>query len=300
MYGSRISGAVAQWLRSSCRSCHSIHSYSPFIPHPSPLISSLLPPASPPAPAAQQLDRAEEDAGRVAALHGRGAAGRRGHGRLQPGRLQESRVPVRGDALDAPRGGPARTGRASTTVGGQSTPRFASRATTAASAARPPHGGPSAAAIWLAEVDQAILVLRESDLGPSTAQRIDAVIAEDRQGRPLARQAAPSGAAQARRRRRAQPPAVRRLGLRAFRRFDRRRPAEAARPDVRRSGHGAVPARRRRVSRKGRHGLELPGRGRVEPPGLAALLSRQEAGGGGQCGRPLGARPHRRATARST
>ncbi len=39
-----------------------------------------------------------------------------------------------------------------------------------------PHGGPSAAAIWLAEVDQAILVLRESPLGPKYRARIDALI----------------------------------------------------------------------------------------------------------------------------
>ncbi len=35
-----------------------------------------------------------------------------------------------------------------------------------------PHGGPSAAAFWLAELDQALLVLRESELGPKYKERI--------------------------------------------------------------------------------------------------------------------------------
>jgi hypothetical protein len=35
-----------------------------------------------------------------------------------------------------------------------------------------PHGGPSAVAFWLAELDQAILVLRESELGPKYKERI--------------------------------------------------------------------------------------------------------------------------------
>ena len=50
-----------------------------------------------------------------------------------------------------------------------------------------PHGGPSAVAFWLAELDQAVLVLRESELGPKYKDRIDAARAEDSQGRPLAR-----------------------------------------------------------------------------------------------------------------
>ena len=57
-----------------------------------------------------------------------------------------------------------------------------------------PHGGPSAAAIWLAEVDQAVLVLRERALGPSTASE-STRDAQDCQGRPLAGQAAPPGTA---------------------------------------------------------------------------------------------------------
>jgi hypothetical protein len=36
-----------------------------------------------------------------------------------------------------------------------------------------PHGGPSAAAFWLAELDQAVLVLRESELGPKYKERIE-------------------------------------------------------------------------------------------------------------------------------
>lgn len=39
-----------------------------------------------------------------------------------------------------------------------------------------PHGGPSAAAFWLAELDQAILVLRESPLGPKYKDRIERVV----------------------------------------------------------------------------------------------------------------------------
>jgi hypothetical protein len=39
-----------------------------------------------------------------------------------------------------------------------------------------PHGGPSAAAFWLAEVDQAVLVLRESEFGPKYKDRIDQLI----------------------------------------------------------------------------------------------------------------------------
>jgi hypothetical protein len=39
-----------------------------------------------------------------------------------------------------------------------------------------PHGGPSAAAIWLAAADQAVLVLRESPLEPKYRQRIAAVV----------------------------------------------------------------------------------------------------------------------------
>ena len=36
-----------------------------------------------------------------------------------------------------------------------------------------PHGGPSAVAFWLADLDQAILVLRESKFGPEYKERID-------------------------------------------------------------------------------------------------------------------------------
>jgi hypothetical protein len=36
-----------------------------------------------------------------------------------------------------------------------------------------PHGGPSAAAFWLAELDQAVLVLGESELGPKYKEQID-------------------------------------------------------------------------------------------------------------------------------
>ncbi len=38
-----------------------------------------------------------------------------------------------------------------------------------------PHGGPSAVAFWLAELDQALLILRESDLGPKYQTRIEQV-----------------------------------------------------------------------------------------------------------------------------
>jgi hypothetical protein len=39
-----------------------------------------------------------------------------------------------------------------------------------------PHGGPSAAAFWLAELNQAILVLRESDFAPKYRKRIDLLL----------------------------------------------------------------------------------------------------------------------------
>ena len=39
-----------------------------------------------------------------------------------------------------------------------------------------PHGGPSAAAFWLAEADQAILVLRESPLGPAYRSQIEGLV----------------------------------------------------------------------------------------------------------------------------
>jgi hypothetical protein len=39
-----------------------------------------------------------------------------------------------------------------------------------------PHGGPSAVAFWLAELDQAILVLRESELGPKYKERINQIV----------------------------------------------------------------------------------------------------------------------------
>ena len=61
-----------------------------------------------------------------------------------------------------------------------------------------PHGGPSAAAFWLAEMDQAILVLRESALGSKYKRANRRASAQDRQGRPLARQAASPRAAEVR------------------------------------------------------------------------------------------------------
>ena len=85
-----------------------------------------------------------------------------------------------------------------------------------------PHGGPSAVAFWLADLDQAMLILRESELGPKYKDRIDATGAEDPQGRPLAGPAPLPGASETRRRRHAQPPAVRRLGLRSVGRVGRR------------------------------------------------------------------------------
>jgi hypothetical protein len=39
-----------------------------------------------------------------------------------------------------------------------------------------PHGGPSAVAFWLAELDQAVLVLRESEFGPTYKERIDLLV----------------------------------------------------------------------------------------------------------------------------
>jgi hypothetical protein len=39
-----------------------------------------------------------------------------------------------------------------------------------------PHGGPSAVAFWLAELDQAVLVLRESELGPKYKERIKSLL----------------------------------------------------------------------------------------------------------------------------
>jgi hypothetical protein len=39
-----------------------------------------------------------------------------------------------------------------------------------------PHGGPSAVAFWLAALDQAVLVLRESELGPKYKERIDQLV----------------------------------------------------------------------------------------------------------------------------
>jgi hypothetical protein len=39
-----------------------------------------------------------------------------------------------------------------------------------------PHGGPSAAAFWLADLCQAILILRESELGPKYADRIGQLV----------------------------------------------------------------------------------------------------------------------------
>ena len=84
-----------------------------------------------------------------------------------------------------------------------------------------PHGGPSAVAFWLAELDQAILVLRESKLGPVYRERIEQACAEDSQGGPVACPASLSGASETRRRRCTQPLAVRRPGLWAFRRSDR-------------------------------------------------------------------------------
>ncbi len=39
-----------------------------------------------------------------------------------------------------------------------------------------PHGGPSAVAFWLADLDQAVLVLRESELGPQYKERIERLL----------------------------------------------------------------------------------------------------------------------------
>ena len=39
-----------------------------------------------------------------------------------------------------------------------------------------PHGGPSAVAFWLADLGQAMLVLRESDLEPQYKERIDQLV----------------------------------------------------------------------------------------------------------------------------
>jgi hypothetical protein len=39
-----------------------------------------------------------------------------------------------------------------------------------------PHGGPSALAFWLADLNQAILILRESELGPKYKERIDLLV----------------------------------------------------------------------------------------------------------------------------
>lgn len=44
-----------------------------------------------------------------------------------------------------------------------------------------PHGGPSAVAFWLAELDQAVLVLRESEFGPKYKERIDLLVPKIRQ-----------------------------------------------------------------------------------------------------------------------
>ncbi len=41
---------------------------------------------------------------------------------------------------------------------------------------RGPHGGPTAVAFWLADLDQALLVLRESELGPTYKDRIDLLV----------------------------------------------------------------------------------------------------------------------------
>jgi hypothetical protein len=41
---------------------------------------------------------------------------------------------------------------------------------------RAPHGGPSAVAFWLAELDQAVLILRESEFGPKYKDRIDQLV----------------------------------------------------------------------------------------------------------------------------
>jgi hypothetical protein len=39
-----------------------------------------------------------------------------------------------------------------------------------------PHGGPSSAAFWLAELDQAVLVLRESEFGPKYKEQIERLV----------------------------------------------------------------------------------------------------------------------------
>jgi hypothetical protein len=51
-----------------------------------------------------------------------------------------------------------------------------------------PHGGPSAVAFWLAELDQAVLVLRESEFGPKYKRRIELLVPKiQRAARWLAR-----------------------------------------------------------------------------------------------------------------
>ena len=44
-----------------------------------------------------------------------------------------------------------------------------------------PHGGPSAVAFWLADLGQAVLILRESELGPKYKDRIDQLTPKIRQ-----------------------------------------------------------------------------------------------------------------------
>ena len=100
-------------------------------------------------------------------------------------------------------------------------------------------------------------------------------------GGPLAGQAPLPGAAETRGRRRPEPPAVRRLGLRAVGRFGGRRRVEATgRTFVDlamaqfRPGDGVF-------LEKGGHDSSYQAVAGVESPGVAALLPRQEAGGGG-------------------
>ena len=139
-----------------------------------------------------------------------------------------------------------------------------------------PHGGPSAVAFWLADLGQAMLVLRESDFGPKYQQRDRRDFAENPSGRPMACPTALSKSPEARGRRCPQSSAVRCLGLWTVGLVDRRRRVEAAGPPLRRSGDGRLSPERRRVSRKRRVRFELSGRRGAEAPGLGGPLPRSK------------------------
>ena len=136
-------------------------------------------------PSAQQLALLRKMPADLLRYTGGAQAGRRRHGRLQPGRVQEPRVPMRGDALSGPGRRARRSSGAWTRAGGRSTPRSAIRPKSGNFGRKgQPHGGPSAVAFWLAELDQAVLVLRESELGPKYKERIEPTRAEDSARRP--------------------------------------------------------------------------------------------------------------------